>query len=353
MLDFRSDTITKPTEAMRKAIATAEVGDAGRGDDPTVLALEARMVELTGKEASVYLPSGTMGNLTCLMAHLSPGDELILEETAHIYNSELGGFAAVASALPRIVASDNEGPLPDAIAEAIRERGSAGAAPTGVICLENSRNAAGGRVIGASRMAQVQKVAQANGVPVHLDGARLFNAAAYLDVPVAELCGYVDSAMIALSKGLGAPVGSVAVGDAAFVKQVRKKTKMLGGVMRQAGLLAAAALVALEDPYEQLRVDHEMARRLAIGLSDIGESLVDMEGIQTNIVNCYLHAYGGTAPQIHEAFNAAGVRVMMSRDQSRLRFVTHRHIDIGSIDECLAIAKRVFASFDPVARISA
>lgn len=353
MLDFRSDTITKPTPEMMAAIATAEVGDAGRGDDPTVLALEARMIELTGKEAAVYLPSGTMGNLSCLMAHLNPGEEAILEKTAHIYNSELGGISAVVAALPRLVEADAEGPLPDAVAAEIRAPKPRGLGTTGLICLENSRNAAGGRVIGLERMATISALARDAGVPVHLDGARVFNAATYLNVPVADICRHVDSAMIALSKGLGAPVGSVVVGDAAFVAKARQKSKMLGGAMRQSGLLAAAALVALADPYAQLRSDHAMARRLAEGFRKIEPSLVDMDGVQTNIVNCYLHAYGSASPAILQAFTDAGVRVMMSRDRSRLRFVTHRHIDAASVDACLTIAARVFASFEPTARISA
>ncbi|MCG8355285.1 MAG: aminotransferase class I/II-fold pyridoxal phosphate-dependent enzyme [Kiloniellales bacterium] len=339
MLDFRSDTVTKPTPAMMAAIARAELGDAARGDDPTTNELEAFAARLAGKEAALFTPSGTMANLAALLTHLQPGEEVIVDETAHIYNSEAGSMAAVAGAIARPLRSEGGLMDPSRVAAAIRSGERPHVAPTGLICLENTQNVAGGIVLPPDRMAAIRQVALDAGLPAHLDGARLFNAAAYLDRPIADFCRHADTVMLALSKGLGAPVGSLLLGSAAFIAQARKKARMLGGGMRQAGLIAAAALVALDDPLPRLRRDHRMAKRLAEGLAAIDESLVSVERVQTNIVNCFVDRFASDADAIVRALKAEGVSANYAR--SKIRFVTHAHIDEEAVDACLAAVRKV------------
>jgi threonine aldolase len=283
--DFRSDTVTKPTPAMMAAIAVAEVGDAARGDDPTTNELESVAASLAGKEAALFTPSGTMANLAALLTHVRPGNEVIVDETAHIYNSEAGSMAAVVGAMPRPVRSEDGLMDPVRVAAAIRPGTREHVAPTGLICLENTHNASGGVVLPLEYMADIFRVAKEAGLPVHLDGARLFNAAACLDKPISDFCQHADTVMFALSKGLGAPIGSMLVGGDEFIARARKKAHMLGGGMRQAGVIAAPALVALDDPFPRLRRDHAMAKMLAEGLAAIDDSLVRVDRVQTNIVN--------------------------------------------------------------------
>lgn len=342
MFDFRSDTVTKPTPAMMAAIAKAEVGDAARGDDPTVNELESFVARLTGKEAALFVPSGTMANLAALLVHVRPGDEVILDEKAHTYNSEVGSIAAVAGAIPRPVASQDGLLDPSDVAAAIRPGTTANVAPTGLICLENTQNTAGGTVVPLENMAAIHRVAKEAELPVHLDGARLFNAAVYLDRPVSELCQYADTAMFALSKGLGAPVGSMLVGTGEVIGRALKKVRMLGGHMRQAGIIAAPALVALEDPFPRLRRDHEMARMLAEGLGTIDESLVRIHTVQTNIVNCFVDGFASSAEGFVASLRKDGVFANFAR--TKVRFVTHAHIDEAAVEACLAAVKKVLSA---------
>jgi threonine aldolase len=339
MFDFRSDTVTKPTRAMMAAIAAAEVGDAARGDDPTVNHLESFAAELTGKEAAIFLPSGTMANLSALLAHVRPGDEVIVDETAHIYNSEAGSIGAVAGAIPRPVRSHDGILDPAHVAAAIRSGSAGHVAPTGLVCLENTHNAAGGVVVPLEIMAEIHRVAKGAGLPVHLDGARLFNAAAFLDRPVAEFCQHVDSVMFALSKGLGAPVGSMLAGNRTFIDRARKKSRMLGGGMRQAGLIAAPALVALTDPFPRLQRDHRMARMLAEGFAAIDESLVRLDKVQTNLVNCYVDRFASDAAPFVDGLKKEGVLANFAR--TKVRFVTHCHIDETAVEACLAAVMKI------------
>ncbi len=339
MFDFRSDTLTKPTSVMMTAIAEAEVGDSARGDDPTHNRLEAVAAELTGKEAAIFTPSGTMANLAAILTHTRPGDEVILEEKAHIFNSEVGSISAVAGAVPRPVQGTNGVLGVDDVAATIKSGDVQSAAPTGLICLENTLNSAGGTVLPLGRMAELHSLAQQSGIPVHLDGARLFNAAAYLNCPVFDICQHTDSVMFALSKGLGAPVGSILAGNADFIAKARKKARMLGGGMRQTGLLAAPALVALNDPFPGLLRDHDMARLLGEGLAAIDDSLVQLETVQTNIVNCYVDQFAPDAAGFVEKLKDNGVLANFAR--TKVRFVTYSHIDETAVKACLAAIEKI------------
>jgi len=335
--DFRSDTVTLPTAEMMAAIASAPLGDSGRGDDPTVNELERLSAEITGKEEALFLPSGAMANLSAVMAHGCRGAEVIVEETAHIYNSEGGGLSVVAGAIPRPIKGHFGVMEPAEVKAAIKSNADLALAPTALICLENTHNNSGGTVIPLDNMAAIREVAQRAGLPVHLDGARLFNAATHLNVKVVEICRHVDSVWFAVCKGLGAPVGAVLAGDKAFMLKARRAAKMLGGGMRQAGVIAAPAIVALKDPYSVHRRDHELARLLARGLADIDGSLVDVSRVQTNIVNCFVDRFAGDAAGINRALGERGI--LANPKRSKIRFVTHYHLDEAAV----AAAVRHFA----------
>lgn len=282
-IDLRSDTITLPTEEMRKAIAKAELGDDVYGEDPTVNLLEKRAALLTGKEAALFTPSGTMSNLLAIMAHTRHGDEIILGDEAHILMYEVGGASSVAGVMPRTIPNNEDGTIDiDKIEKTIREDDIHSPA-TSLLCLENTHNRCGGAVIGKEYMQKAAAAARKHGLKIHLDGARIFNAAIALNVPVKELCEDVDSICFCLSKGLSAPVGSCLCGSAEFIKKTRKLRKMLGGGMRQCGVIAAAGLVALED-FGRLAEDHANAKQLALELSGIDGIEVNPEQVQTNIV---------------------------------------------------------------------
>jgi threonine aldolase len=330
MHDFRSDTVTLPTPAMMAAIAAAPLGDAARGDDPTVNALEARARQLTGKDDALFVPSGTMANLSAVIAHDCRGGEVIVEQAAHIYNSEGGGLSSVAGAIPRPLRGDRGILAPRDIEGALRGPFDLALAPTRLVCLENSHNAAGGTVMPIETMAAIHAIAQRAGIPVHLDGARLFNAAASLDVPIKGLCRHVDSVWFALCKGLGGPVGAILAGSRDFMIKARRAAKMLGGGMRQAGLIAAPAIVALEDPYPGHKRDNALARRLADGIAAIDPDLVDGTTVQTNIVNCFVD----DAPRITAALGERGVLALCKG--RRIRFVTHCQVHDSSVDAGLA-----------------
>ncbi len=339
--DFRSDTVTLPTPAMMEAIARARLGDAARGDDPTVNELEALARELTGKDDALFLPSGTMANLSALLAHDCRGGEVIVEERAHVYNAEGGGLSALAGAVPRPLRGEHGALDPADVAAAMR-RGAAGSvAPTRLVCVENSHNAAGGAVLPLANLQAIHEAARRAGVPVHLDGARLHNAAAWLDVPIAAICMHADSVWFALCKGLGAPIGAVLAGDRPFMARARGAARMLGGGMRQAGLVAAPALIALRDPFPQLRHDHERALALARGLAGIDPALVAPERVQTNIVNCHVERFATDAAAIGEALRARGI--LVNHRRTMLRFVTHRHIDDASVQAAIGAVAEVVA----------
>lgn len=259
IIDLRSDTVTKPSPEMRRAMAEAEVGDDVFMEDPTVNRLQERAAQIFGREAALFVPSGTMGNLTCIVVHTRPGQEVICEEKGHIYNYEMASMSALAGVLPRVISAEDGIMSWEQISRAIRPR-IYSRAQTALISLESSHNMAGGTVYPTDLAHEICGCAHDVGIAVHLDGARIFNAATYLGENVREVTKTFDSVQFCLSKGLGAPVGSVIVGSKAFIDRCRSIRKMLGGGMRQAGVLAAAGLIALEKGPKRLRIDHENAR---------------------------------------------------------------------------------------------
>jgi threonine aldolase len=332
--DFRSDTVTLPTPEMMAAIATARLGDSGRGDDPTVNELERLGRELTGKDDALFVPSGTMANLSALIAHGCRGGEVIVEEDAHIYNSEGGGLSVVAGAVARPVPGNHGLMSPDDVRAVIRSPADLALAPAKLICLEQTHNHSGGCVLPLNYLAAMRALAQEYDLPIHLDGARLFNAATYLNVPILEICQHADSVWFALCKGLGGPVGAILAGDKAFMQRARRAAKMLGGGMRQAGLIAAPAIVGLKHGFEVHERDHALAQRLAHGLAAIDASLVELGYVHTNIVNCYVDRYSKDAGSITRALDERGV--LANSKRSKIRFVTHYHLNEASVDAALA-----------------
>ena len=281
VIDLRSDTVTKPTPAMRRAMAQADVGDDVFGEDPTVNRLQERAAELFGREAALFVPSGTMGNQIAIKVHTQPGDEVILEEASHIFNSEMAMMAAFSGVIPRPIPSERGWLRWEQIESAIRPNVYY-YAQTRLICLENTHNFKGGSIYPLEWAREIIEKAHERGLKVHLEGARIFNAAVATGRSVKELTEGFDSVMFCLSKGLGAPVGSMLVGSAEFIEKARRVRKMLGGGMRQVGILAAAGLYALEHHIEHLAEDHENAQILAQALREIPE--VRLEPVETNII---------------------------------------------------------------------
>lgn len=281
-LDFRSDTVTWPTDAMRKAMAEAAVGDDVYEDDPTILELEGFAAELVGKEAALFVPSGTFGNQLAVFTHCNRGDEVILGDDCHIVVHEVGAAAVIAGVQLRTIRSHHGVLDPEEIRTKIRAEEDIHYPNTGLICLENAHS--NGRVIPLSFMSSTRDVAQEFGIPIHLDGARLFNAATSLGVPASEIAGYCDSVMFCLSKGLCAPVGSMLAGSAHFIALARKKRKLMGGGLRQAGVLAAPGLIALKEMTKRLAEDHKNARLLAEKLSEIKGVQVFKDQLDINMV---------------------------------------------------------------------
>jgi threonine aldolase len=323
MIDLRSDTVTKPTPEMRAAMAAAEVGDDVFGEDPTINRLQERAAEIFGKEAALFVPTGSMGNQIAVKLHTKPGQEIIIEERGHIFNFEMGTPSVVSGVLIRPVKSlDGSGMLTwDEIAPALHINQPYYAAPTGLICLENTHNFAGGSVMTAEHCADVCDRAHAVNLPVHMDGARIFNASVALNTPVAELSKHCDSVQFCLSKGLGAPAGSILVGTKDFINEARSWRKRLGGGMRQIGILAAAGLIALEESPKRLHIDHENARRLAEGLAQIKGVDIDLDKVVTNIVIFDIAGTGKTSAEICGALKEKGILAIGFGNL--IRMVTH------------------------------
>src|SRR2546428_1165098 len=283
IVELRSDTFTLPTESMRAAMAAAEVGDDVWDEDPTIHRLQRRAAEMVGKEASLFVPSGTMGNLCALLSHTQAGEEVILESDCHIFHSEVAGASVVGGLQLRPLESEDGRLQPEQVRGAIRQA-DIHQPRTRLLRLENTHNRKGGTCLSPSQTAALSAVAHEAGFPVHLDGARVFNAAVAQRVDVRELSGPVDSVMFCLSKGLSAPVGSMLAGSTAFIERARRMRKMLGGGMRQAGVLAAAGLCALNEMVDRLAEDHVNARRLAEGLQGLSGFDVDLSTVETNMV---------------------------------------------------------------------
>ena len=349
VIELRSDTFTKPTPAMRKAMAEAEVGDDQYGEDPTVNRLEKRASEIVGKEAGVYVPSGMMGNLCGVLSQAQRTDEVIIGDLGHIIQNEMSAPFVLGGIVPRIVPSGDGLPALEDLAKAVRPQGMY--ARTSLICIENSHNNCGGTVITAQETKAVVDFAHARGIRVHLDGARIFNAAAALDVDVKELTRDVDTVQFCFSKGLAAPVGSILCGDAETVGKARRVRKVLGGAMRQAGVIAAAALVGLEEMRGRLVEDNRNAKRLAEGLARIPGLRCDAKRVVTNIVSFEVDPAASDAGAFQKACAERGLRFSRYLGNSpRLRAVTHLDVSGDDIDSALEIATAVLAgSRAPVA----
>jgi threonine aldolase len=340
MVDLRSDTITQPTPSMRNAMATAEVGDDVFGEDPTIIKLEELAAERLGKEAGLFVTSGTMANLVCQLSHCGRGDEMIIGDQAHIFYYEQGGSSAIGSIHPRTVPNQPDGRLLLQDVEAAIRPDNIHFPVTRLVVLENTHNRCNGAPLDKPYLQSVRHLADEYGLKIHMDGARLFNAATALDTPTAELAETVDSVSICLSKGLAAPVGSVVCGPRLFVDRARRARKVLGGGMRQAGILAAAGIVALTEMTERLVEDHRNARRLAEGLSELKGLTIEPELVKTNIVFFEITDDNFTEEQLAEALSNEGVRVLPIGTR-RLRAVTHYHISDKDIDFALAAFKKV------------
>jgi threonine aldolase len=338
-IDLRSDTVTLPTDKMRKAMAEAEVGDDVYGEDPTINRLEALAAARAGKAAAVFMTSGTLSNLVGVLSQTSHGNEVIVGSQAHILWYEVGGTAALGGVILRTVPNDKQGRLGlDDIKNTIRAKGMH-FPETKLICLENTHNRCGGAVLTADYTNQVCDLAHANGLRVHLDGARLFNAAVALRVPAAALCERVDTVSFCFSKGLSAPVGSVLCGDVEVIGRARKFRKMLGGGMRQAGVLAAAGILALETMVDRLQEDHDSARHLAERMASLPGIILDLNTVMTNIVRFDLAAR--ISPQEFTARALErGVKVS-ALGGPQFRCVTNRMVGAGDIDMAADILESV------------
>ena len=337
MIDLRSDTVTKPTPGMREALARAEVGDDVYGEDPTVNRLQERAAELLGKEAALFVPSGTMGNQIAVKVHTRPGDEVILEADSHIFNYEMGTMAAFSGVLARPIPTER-GVLPlEAVEAAIRPR-IYYLSRSGLICLENTHNRKAGAVYPLDAARELLEFAHSRGIPVHLDGARIFNAAVATGLPAKELAEGFDSVMFCLSKGLGAPVGSMLAGSKAFIEEARRVRKMLGGGMRQAGILAAAGLYALEHHIERLAEDHENARLIHDSLKEFEPELLELEPVETNIIIFSLKKIG--AEELAAKLRERGV-LIHAIDPRRIRLVTHLDVNHEQILEAVKAFEEV------------
>jgi threonine aldolase len=339
LIDLRSDTVTKPSPAMRRAMAEAEVGDDVYLEDPTVNRLQARAAEIFGREAALFVPSGSMGNLVCIMAQATRGQEVICEAAGHVYNYEMASMSALGGVLPRVIPTTDGIMSWEQISPAIREKAYY-RPQTALVALENTHNMAGGTVYPNRVVHEICDKAHDAGLRVHLDGARVFNAAVYLGENVAEMTKKFDSIQFCFSKGLGAPVGSMIVGSRDFIEHGRVLRKILGGGMRQVGVLAAAALVALEEGPKRLHVDHENAQLLAQGLAQIPGIGVQADKVQTNIV---LYDVGATGLGSTQFLKRLAERQVLGGpvDARRVRMVTHLDVDRNDIEQALRIIGEV------------
>lgn len=334
-IDLRSDTVTLPSPEMRQVISQAELGDDVFGEDPTVRRLEQKLADLVGAEAALLVASGTMGNLVCVLTHCGRGDEVILGDQSHTFYYEAGGISALGGVHPHTIPNQGDGTLRlEDIRAAIRPD-NVHFPRTRLICLENTHNRCGGAVLSVEYADAVASLAHENGLTVHLDGARIFNAAVALGVDVKMLTRRVDSVSVCLSKGLAAPVGSVVCGSRSFIGQARRVRKSLGGGMRQAGIIAAAGLVALDAMIDRIRDDHANAAHLAQGIADLHGLQINVPGVQTNIVYFDVLRKGLSAETLVSRLAERGVKMLCS-GPGRIRAVTHYGIDCDDIDRTLS-----------------
>ena len=341
LVDLRSDTVTLPTEEMLEAIRHAKLGDDVYGEDPTVNELEAKAAERMGKEEAVLVPSGTMANLVSLMSNTKRGDLVILESEAHMYWYEVGGLSAVAGLLPWPLKSRFGIPDPADVEAVIRPKNIHFPEPT-LICVENTHNRQGGTVAKPEQLRAIGDVAKAHGMRLYMDGARIFNAAVALGINVKEFTRYVDNLMFCLSKGLSCPVGSIVVGSSDFVNRARKNRKVLGGGMRQAGIIAAAGIVALDKMVDRLAEDHRNARFLAEGCARIDGLSVDLARVQSNMVVIDVSGVVDDEMLFCSKLKEKGV-LAGSVGKSRLRLVTHWGIERDDVEGALDVMMEVTA----------
>ncbi len=334
IIDLRSDTVTRPTDEMRRAMAEAEVGDDVYGEDPTVNRLERLAAEIIGKEAALFFPTGTMANQAAVMTHTRRGDEVLLEAESHIYFYEVGAIAVLSGVIPRLIQGRNGIITPEAFVSVLRTP-NIHFPRTRLLCIENTHNRAGGTVMSVEETRALACQAKALGLSIHLDGARIFNAAAALSVDAKELAAPADSVMFCLSKGLSAPAGSMLAGSREFIAEARKNRKILGGGMRQAGVLAAAGIVALTRMRDRLVEDHQTARLLAQKLAGIPGIQCDPDAVKTNMV---MADTLGSAQELVEAMKSVGV-LANAVGPRRIRFVTHREVDASDVKDA---ASRIF-----------
>jgi len=340
VIDLRRDTITLPTEEMREAAFRSPLGDAVYGEDPRQRELEELTAFILGKERAIFLPSGTMGNLVALLAHTERGNEMILEENAHIFTSETGGLAQVAGLMVKTLRGEDGAPEPRDVERAIRPE-NIHYPRTALIGLENTHYRYGGIVVPLSKFEKMREVADRHHLSIHLDGARLFNAAVYLGVEAKEIARYCDSVMISLSKGLGAPVGSLLAGSGDFIKEAERYRKMLGGGMRQTGWLCACGILALsEDNISRLQEDHDNARFLAEGLQSLPGIEVNQHQVQTNFVLADLSQSQLKASVFLQRLRDEGI-LATQVDDFRVRFVTSREVEREDITVALQVIKEV------------
>jgi threonine aldolase len=335
-IDLRSDTVTKPTAEMRAAMLAAEVGDDVYGEDPTVNRLEALAASMLGKEAAVFVCSGTQSNLLALLAHCERGDEYIVGQQGHTYKYEGGGAAVLGSIQPQPLDFEPDGSLDLGRVESAIKPDDSHFARTRLLCLENTQ---GGKVLPLDYLKRSHEFTRARGLGLHLDGARVFNAAVHLKVPVTEISRYFDSLSVCLSKGLGAPVGSVLCASKQLIAKARRWRKVVGGGMRQAGVLAAAGIYALENNVERLATDHENARALAQALSSIEGVTVAPGGAQTNMV--YINVEPQRSVRMREYLKSQG---MLISGQGSIRLVTHLDIDRADVDRFVGAVKEFFTA---------
>lgn len=343
IVDLRSDTVTLPSPAMREAIYRAELGDDVYGEDPTVNRLQEMAAERMGKEAALLVASGTMGNLVSLLTHCGRGDEIIMGDQAHTFLYEAGGVSALGGIHVHTVPNTPDGGMDLARVEGAIRAENIHFPRTKVICLENTHNRCGGAVVPLEHMAAIRAIADRHHLAVHLDGARIFNAAVALSVPASAIAAYADSVQFCLSKGLAAPVGSLICGSKDFIREARRVRKLVGGGMRQAGIIAAAGIIALEQMVDRLAEDHANAKRLAEGLASIPGIVIDPASVQTNIVMFGLKNSRLPLAEISARFAAEGVKIN-PMTATQFRAVTHYGIERQDIEVALVVIQRVVAS---------
>jgi threonine aldolase len=346
LLDLRSDTVTLPTPQMREAMYRADVGDDVYGEDPTINRLQEMAAERLGKEAALFVPTGTMGNVAAMLTHAGRGRAVIVGNESHVYHYEVGGASTLGGSPMWVVSTHPDGMLDlEQVKAGIADESDEHIAPTALLCIENTHNRCGGTVLSVEQVEALAHLAHAHGVAIHMDGARVFNAAIALGVPVSNLVQSVDSVMFCLSKGLSAPVGSMLVGSKEFIRRAHRTRKLLGGGMRQAGVLAAAGIVALEQMVERLVEDHEHCKQLAHGLADYPQIDIDVDRVVTNILIFTLRNEqqekftDAETMQFLDKAREHGV-LMGSMGGGKIRAVTHYGIEAHHITEALVGIRR-------------